>query len=120
MKKVCVVEDNQAVNKLFTTIIKKIGYEVVSFTNGQDCIDWAKENSVDLVLMDMLLPDYTGIEIIQQILPYKGYTEIPIVAVTGFATEYSMESLREYGFTNYMTKPVNTKVFMETIKNLVN
>lgn len=116
MKKICVIEDSPAVNKLFSAILKKNGYESISFLNGKDVINWTNDNVADLLLMDMLLPDYTGSELLRIIKQNSNYTNIPVIAVSGFATEYNIESLKSEGFDCFLTKPVDVNKFINVIK----
>lgn len=115
MKKICIVEDSPAVNKLFTAIVKKNAYDPVSFLNGKDIIEWTKTNETDLILMDMLLPDYTGTELLKIIKKNAKYKNTPIIAVTGFATEFNLESLKTEGFVSFLTKPIDVKKFITLI-----
>ena len=119
-KLVIILEDNTAINKLFSTLLTKVGFKVQSFFTGKDFLNSLNELKPDLILLDMLLPDYTGLELIQKLSENPSYSKIPAIAVTGFATEYTLEGLKEKGFSDYITKPINTKTFVEQISKYLN
>lgn len=118
-KVVCVVEDNKAINKLFSTLLTKSEYTVHSFGNGNDLIDWLTQNVADLFILDYLLPDMTGVEILKKIKESNTNKNAKILAVTGFATEDNVMNIKNSGFDGYLTKPVDTGLFMKTINNIL-
>lgn len=118
-KTIILLEDNTAINKLFSTLITKAGFTVLSFTTGKSFLKGLNEIKADLVLMDMLLPDYTGVELIEKLRDHPSYKDVPCIAVTGFATEYTLEGLKEKGFNFYITKPIDTKTFISDISNFL-
>lgn len=118
-KVICVVEDNKAINKLFSTLLKKSAYTVHSFANGNDLIDWIKQNVADLFVLDYLLPDMTGIDILTKIKASDNNKNAKTLAITGFATDDNLVNINKSGFDGYLTKPVDTGNFIETINNIL-
>ena len=119
MKKICVIEDNMAIRKLFCTILKKDGYELYDFANGESALKELHAIKPDLIVMDILLPDVNGTELIARVKAIDGLSEIPVIAVTGFATEQDSKKFGDLGFSSYMSKPVNTAIFAEEVKKLL-
>jgi CheY-like chemotaxis protein len=119
MKKICVIEDNLAIRKLFCTILKKDGYELCDFATGKSALNELSTVRPDLIVMDILLPDMNGTELITKVKAIDGFAEIPVIAVTGFATDQDSMKLKELGFSGYLSKPVNTAMFSEEVKKLL-
>ena len=119
MKKICVIDDNGPIRKLFCTILKKDGYELYDFANGETALKELTVVKPDLIIMDILLPDINGTELIGKVKSLDGFADVPVVAVTGFASEEDAIKLKEIGFIRYLSKPVNTTVLSEEVKKLL-
>jgi two-component system cell cycle response regulator DivK len=114
---VCVVEDNLPIRKLFSTLLKKSGFVVNDFENPNEAINWLRNNSASIILLDILLPGINGYDAIKIIREIPGYENIPVIAITGLAAETDKNKLLNSGFNHYMTKPVNISTFAEEVKN---
>jgi CheY-like chemotaxis protein len=114
---VCVVEDNLPIRKLFSTLLKKSGFVVNDFENPNEAINWLRNNSASIILLDILLPEINGYDAIKIIREIPGYENIPVIAITGLAAETDKNKLLNSGFNHYMTKPVNISTFAEEVKN---
>ncbi len=99
-KTICVIEDNTPIRKLFATLLKKASFNVVDFDNGTDAVEWLRSNKVELILMDILLPDINGTELIKMVKAIPGFDLVPVVAVTGFAVNQDGMKFLELGFDN--------------------
>ena len=113
---ICVIEDNTPIRRLFCTILKKAGYETVDFSDGYSAIEWIKENKVSGIIMDILLPDLNGTELISMVRDMPNGEGVPVIAVTGFAQPNDKERFMELGFDSYIAKPVNTATFVGEVK----
>ncbi len=120
MKSIVVVEDNAAIRKLFCTLIKKQGYEVTDFANGDSVLKELPNLKPDLLVLDILLPDINGTDLIAKIRALPHCSKVPVVAVTGFATEQDAVKFKELGFNGYLSKPINTDAFIDEIKKHTN
>ena len=120
MKNVVVVEDNAAIRKLFCMLIKKHGYEVSDFGNGDSALKELAVLKPDLMVLDILLPDINGTDLIEKIRAIPHCANVPAIAVTGFATEQDAAKFKELGFNGYLAKPINTYVFVAEIKKHIN
>lgn len=118
-KRICVIEDSTPIRKLFCTLLRKSGYETYDFEDGISSVEWLKVNSVDIVIMDILLPDINGTELLKSVRAIAGYEKTPIIAITGFATANDKEKYLSMGFDSYMSKPVNTATFVKDVNEIL-
>ena len=119
MKKICVIEDNTQIRKLFVTILKRDGYELYDFMSGKSALQGLPTIMPDLIVMDILLPDINGTELIAKVKAINGLEEVKVIAVTGFATEQDSKKFLELGFSSYLSKPINISEFAEVVKGLL-
>ncbi len=119
-KVICVVEDNIPNRKLFSTLLKKAGFQVIEFGDGRTSIDWLRTNKPYGVLIDILLPDVNGIEIVKFIRTLQNGNTIPAVAVTGYGQSNDMERFISQGFDGVISKPVNTSTFVQEVIEIMN
>lgn len=119
MTKICVIEDNIPIRKLFSTLLKKSGFEVSDFGDGSSAIDWLKSNKPDIILMDILLPDINGAELLANVRKLPGLNAVKVIAITGFASANDRDKYLELGFTGYLAKPINTSSFVSDIQSLI-
>ncbi|WP_421791924.1 response regulator [Hyphobacterium sp.] len=118
-KKVLIVEDNELNMKLFTDLLEAHGYETVGTNNGLNALDLAREHSPDLILMDIQLPEVSGLEVTKWLKDDDELSSIPVIAVTAFAMKGDEERIREGGCEAYMAKPISVSVFIETVRGFL-
>ncbi len=119
-KPICIIEDNTPNRKLFALLLKKSGYEVFDFENGRSALDWLKSNTAIGIIMDILLPDMNGTELIQYIREIPDYKQKKIIAITGFAGSNDRDKFLKAGFDGYISKPVNTSTFVPDVESILN
>jgi two-component system, cell cycle response regulator DivK len=101
-----IIEDHEDSLTLLSFILDDLcDGKVIGFSNGQAVLEYAPLVRPDLILMDIILPDISGIEIMQQFKRDPLMQHIPIVAVTALAREGDRDRLLEVGFTDYISKP---------------
>ncbi len=118
-KKVLIVEDNELNMKLFSDLLEAHGYETVGTNNGLNALDLAREHSPDLILMDIQLPEVSGLEVTKWLKDDDELSSIPVIAVTAFAMKGDEERIREGGCEAYMSKPISISVFIDTIRGFL-
>ncbi len=118
-KIICIIEDNLPIRKLFSTLLQKSSYEVHAFDNASDGINWLKENKPSLILLDILLPDINGSDAIKIIRSIEGFDKVPVIAITGFASDVDKDMCLSGGFNHFMTKPINVATFVSDISKFV-
>jgi len=115
--KILVVEDDAVNRKLFGILLKDAGFETLEAVNGKQAISVAIENMPDLILMDIQMPELDGISA-NRILKTTGATaKIPVIALTAFAMKDDGERFISEKFDGYISKPVNVREFVNTIKS---
>jgi DNA-binding response OmpR family regulator len=116
----CVVEDNTPIRKLFTTLLKKSGYDVIDYGDGNSALQGIKEKKPESIILDILLPDSNGTELIQEIRNFEDMADVPIIVVTGFAQDEDKKNFQDLGFNGYLPKPINTASFINDVKEIIN
>lgn len=115
-KKVMIVEDNELNMKLFNDIIEGIGYTTIQTRDGMQALDIARQTMPDLILMDIQLPEVSGLDVTKWLKAEDALRHIPVIAVTAFAMKGDEERIRQGGCEGYMSKPISVHKFIETIK----
>ena len=116
-KKVLVVEDNELNMKLFNDLLEANGYQVIQTRDGLSALELARKHRPDLILMDIQLPEVSGIEVTKWLKEDDDLRAIPVIAVTAFAMKGDEERIRQGGCEAYISKPISVKSFIETIKS---
>ena len=116
MRRILLVEDNDANLYLIKFIVEKSGYEVIEARNGGRGVDLAISEKPDLIIMDIQLPDFDGLEATRRIRASKVDGGIPIIALTSYAMTGDREKALAAGCTGYIEKPIDPETFMEQIE----
>jgi len=118
-KTVLIVEDNELNMKLFHDLLEAHGYATVGTRNGVEAIELARSHRPDLILMDIQLPEVSGLEVTKWIKDDPDLNAIPVIAVTAFAMKGDEERIRQGGCEAYLSKPISVAKFMETIRHFL-
>jgi len=116
-KTVLIVEDNELNMKLFNDLLEAHGYVTVQTRNGMEAIELARLHRPDLILMDIQLPEVSGLEVTKWIKSDEELKHIPVIAITAFAMKGDEEKIRQGGCEAYLSKPISVVKFLETVKN---
>jgi two-component system cell cycle response regulator DivK len=118
-KKVLIVEDNELNMKLFNDLLEAHGYATVQTRNGMDALDLVRAHRPDLILMDIQLPEVSGLQVTQWIKDDPELRHIPVIAITAFAMKGDEEKIRQGGCEAYLSKPISVVKFLETVRNFI-
>src|SRR6476646_7562248 len=118
-KKVLIVEDNELNMKLFHDLLEAQGYDILETREGLQALSLAREHHPDLILMDIQLPEISGLEVTKWLKEDEELASIPVVAVTAFAMKGDEERIREGGCEAYLSKPISVAKFIETIRHFL-
>lgn len=118
-KTVLIVEDNDLNMKLFHDLLDAHGYQTLQTKNGMEALSIAKEQRPDLILMDIQLPEVSGLEVTKWIKEDDNLKSIPVVAVTAFAMKGDEEKIRVGGCEAYIAKPISVQKFLDTVRQFL-
>ena len=118
-KRILVVEDNDLNRKLFCDVLKANGYEVVPVSDGNNFLATAKRSDPQLVIMDIQLPNVSGVDLIAQLKADVAMKAVPVLAVTAYAGKGDEERIRDAGAEDYLAKPVSIGPFMAAVRKLL-
>lgn len=115
-KKVMIVEDNELNMKLFHDLLEAHGIDVIQTRDGREALDLARAENPDLILMDIQLPEVSGLDVTRWIKADEGLKSIPVIAITAFAMKGDEEKIREGGCEDYISKPISVMSFLEKVR----
>ena len=115
-KTVLIVEDNELNMKLFHDLLEAHGYNTLQTRTGIEALQLAREHHPDLILMDIQLPEVSGLEVTKWIKEDETISFIPVIAVTAFAMKGDEERIRQGGCEAYISKPISVAKFLETVR----
>ena len=119
-KTILIVEDNDQNMKLFNDLLQAHGYETVQTMDGRDVLQLAHKHRPDLIIMDIRLPEISGLEVTKMLKAEDELKGIPVIAVTAFAMKGDEQKFREGGCDGYIAKPISVPTFLETIAKFLN
>ncbi|MGD2131866.1 MAG: response regulator [Maricaulaceae bacterium] len=118
-KKVLIVEDNELNMKLFHDLLEAKGYETFQTREGMKAVELAREHRPDLILMDIQLPEVSGLVVTGWLKEDTDLKEIPVVAITAFAMKGDEERIRAGGCEAYISKPITVASFLQTVEQFL-
>ncbi len=112
---ILIVEDNDLNMKLFNDLLEAHGYTTLQTRDGRQVMDITRKQHPDLILMDIQLPEISGLEITKMLKADDDLKSIPVIAVTAFAMKGDEEKIRDGGCDGYIAKPISVASFLQTI-----
>jgi two-component system cell cycle response regulator DivK len=119
-KVVLIVEDNELNMKLFHDLLEAHGYATLQTRDGMEALHLARQHRPNLIIMDIQLPEVSGLEVTRRLKEDNELKAIPIVAVTAFAMKGDEEKIRRGGCEDYISKPISVAKFLETVQRFLN
>ncbi len=116
-KRVLIVEDNELNMKLFNDLLEANGYGTIQTRSGVEAVELTRIHRPDLILMDIQLPEVSGLEVIRWIKDDEALRHIPVIAITAFAMKGDEEKIRQGGCEAYLSKPISVVKFLETVRH---
>jgi CheY-like chemotaxis protein len=113
---ILIVEDSQDIRNVLMRLLQHNGYQVAVMSNGQEAVAYIRTQLPDLVLLDLSMPLLDGWETLKAIRALPGGGHLPVIAVTAHATASDRERVFAHGFDAYVTKPLEFRSFLETVK----
>ncbi len=118
-RKVLIVEDNALNMRLFSDLLEASGYETLQCVDGGKAVGLALDARPDLIIMDIQLPDVSGLDITRWLKDDERTSDIPVLAVTAFAMRTDEVLVREAGCEGYLSKPIQVRSFLKTVDDLI-
>jgi len=118
-KRVLIVEDNDLNMKLFNDLLVAHGYGTLQTKDGTEALALARQFRPDLILMDIQLPEVSGLQVTQWIKSDDALRSIPVIAVTAFAMKGDEEKIRDGGCEAYIAKPISVSSFLKTVERFL-
>ena len=118
-KTVLIVEDNELNMKLFNDLLYAQGYRTLQTQDGMNALEIARREMPDLILMDIQLPEVSGLEVTKWLKEEDDLRHIPVIAVTAFAMKGDEEKIRDGGCEDYIAKPISVVDFLATVKRFL-
>ena len=118
-KTVLIVEDNELNMKLFHDVLDAHGYATLQTRTGLEALALARKHRPDLILMDIQLPEVSGLEVTKWLKEDDSLRDIPVVAVTAFAMKGDEERIRQGGCEAYISKPISVPMFLGTVRQFI-
>ncbi len=118
-KRILIVEDNDLNLKLFRDLLTAHGYETIETKEGMEAITLTRSERPDLILMDIQLPEISGLDVTRRIKADDTVRAIPIVAVTAFAMKDDEEKILAAGCEAYISKPISIMPFLNTVRRFL-
>jgi CheY-like chemotaxis protein len=115
---VLVVDDEPGIALLCKRVLGRAGYFVTALTDPREAVDWLKQNKIDLLLVDIRMPEIDGFEATKQIKLIN--RNVPVIAITAYAMSGDEERIIAAGCDGYLSKPINKKRLLAKIAEFFN
>jgi len=118
-KRVLVIEDTEDNRQIIRDLLTSFDYELIEAVDGAEGVALAQSQQPDLILMDIQLPEVSGLEVTKWLKDDPELKAIPVIAVTAFAMKGDEERIRQGGCEAYLSKPISVAKFIETIRQFL-
>ena len=118
-KRILVVEDQEDNRQILRDLLASADYEMDEAENGEEALAAVAKQRPDLILMDIQLPEVSGLEVTRWLKEDDDLRSIPIIAVTAFAMKGDEEKIREGGCEAYIAKPISVVSFLRTVERFL-
>lgn len=118
-KRILIVEDNDLNLKLFRDLLNANGYDTIETKEGLEAIGLTRNLLPDLIIMDIQLPEVSGLDITRKIKSDNSMRHIPVIAVTAFAMKDDEERILRAGCEAYLSKPIAIEHFISTVRRFL-
>ena len=118
-KKIIIVEDQPAVADLFDEMLSMDGYQVIKIHSSTGALSVIWTENPDVVLLDIMMPDVSGLEVLRFMRREPGLQQIPVVIVSAKTLPEDIRTGFEAGATVYLTKPVDVNKLRETVAQVI-
>lgn len=118
-KRILVVEDNMLVQEVFASALQQLDCDVDTADNGQEAMERAYEDIPDLIIMDIMLPGVSGLDLVRKMKNDPELKDVPIIVVTTMAAAGDQQTIRDAGADGYLPKPIQIDRFLESVRRIL-
>lgn len=116
IKTILIVDDSEFDRTLLSTVLaQKVSHRIIEAKSGEECLNILKSTSIDLILLDIMMPNDSGMSILTKIRQIYGMMDIPIIMVTSKTDTDDIVTCLENGANDYITKPVNFDIAVSRV-----
>ena len=120
MKTILIVDDFESSRSILSRTLQTAGYSVLQKESGAHALDCLKENTIDLVITDLNMPDMDGIVLTKNIRVMENYQYVPVILLTANSkSETKQQMAKEAGATAWLEKPFKVEALLESVKKLI-
>lgn len=116
MVKILVVEDDEMINQVITEFLREKNYEVISVKDGEDALKEFDDHQIDLLLLDIMLPSISGVEILKKV---RSKSNVPVIMLTAIDDEYTQLVSFNHLISDYVVKPFSPMILMKRVENVL-
>jgi two-component system chemotaxis response regulator CheY len=120
MKKILTVDDSTSMRQMVRATLESAGYGVVEAVDGQEALDFARKQSVDLVISDVNMPRMDGIRLVSELRGLSSYRLTPLLLLTTESSQEKKLEGKKAGATGWIVKPFNPTQLLATLNRLLN
>jgi two-component system KDP operon response regulator KdpE len=115
--KLLVIDDDSAVTDLLSLLLKSKGFEVTATNNSTDGLSMIRDNSPDVVILDLMMPEMDGWQICKAV---REFSQVPIIILSALNDPSMIASVLDAGADDYLTKPTPSRVLIAHVNRLIN
>jgi len=119
MTRILAVDDSLTIRSMVKTILENEGFEVVSANDGVEAMEIAREQTFDLVLSDINMPNMNGISLVSKLRRLEGFTEIPIIMLTTEDSDFKKKKAKNFGASGWLQKPFTEERLVGAVQKLL-
>lgn len=116
---IVVIDDDHEILKLITMLLRRIGAETKAFIDGQEALDYLETETPDLIVLDLMMPDITGFDILRTIRKLARFNRVPVLILSAKADANSIREGLEQGADGYVTKPYIANTLIDRVRLLL-
>lgn len=118
-KKILVVEDDEASHFIFGAVLEHTGYEVIQAWGAEEALRLVRQHLPDLIVMDVGLPQVSGLEITREIKADPALSSIPVVVVTVHVFEQDRQAAYAAGCDHFLEKPLEPRILVQEVMRIL-
>jgi DNA-binding response OmpR family regulator len=120
LKRILLAEDEEVIRMLVVDTLEEENFQIDEATDGEQALQLIGKNDYDLLILDYMMPGYTGIEIIEKVRAGYGNSKVSILMLSAKSQKHEQEQILMIGATDFMAKPFSPIQLIEKVKAMIN